>query len=199
MSTEANAALAWPVEITEFAYIGDQVADELSRESRESSSETEAHFAWILWTLDTEDVPLFSLLGTTWPGKLYAYSPWRESRVSDRVSREFAQLYADAGFYELPPRLDILVSEAPSPLDMPVLVPRRCVGDPSMDPTVLTEGCWVPWLVPAPLWDSMEDPGRTTGDVNEPDDYDGYVDYVTGKVPGLDGVTYVDGSRGDEG
>jgi hypothetical protein len=199
MSTEANAALAWPVEITEFAYIGDQVADELSRESRESS-ETEAHFAWILWTLDTEDVPLFSLLGTAWPGKLYDYSPWHESRVSLQIDREFAQLYADAGFYKQPASMDVNPGEyLPGREVVPVLVPRRCVGDPSMDPTVLTEGCWVPWLVPAPLWDSMEDPGRTTGDANEPDDYDGYVDHVTGKVPGLDGVTYVDGSRGGEG
>lgn len=156
MSTEANAALAWPVEITEFAYIGDQVADELSRESRESPG-TEAHFAWILWTLDTEDVPLFSLLGTTWPGKLYDYSPWHESRVSLQIDREFAQLYADAGFYEQPVPMSILLSDAPGPPDVPVLVPRRCVGDPSMDPTVLTEGCWVPWLVPAPLWDSMDE------------------------------------------
>ena len=27
-----------------------------------------------------------------------------------------------------------------------------------------------------------------------PEDYDGYVDYICGKTPGLDGVTYVDGS-----
>jgi hypothetical protein len=25
---------------------------------------------------------------------------------------------------------------------------------------------------------------------NEPEDYDGYIDYITGRSPGLDGVTY---------
>lgn len=30
---------------------------------------------------------------------------------------------------------------------------------------------------------------------NEPQDYDGYVDYVCGRAPGVDGVTYADGSR----
>lgn len=29
---------------------------------------------------------------------------------------------------------------------------------------------------------------------NEPDDYDGYVDYVCDRTPGLDGVTYADGT-----
>lgn len=29
---------------------------------------------------------------------------------------------------------------------------------------------------------------------NEPQDYDGYVDYVCGRIPGLDGKTFIDGS-----
>lgn len=37
---------------------------------------------------------------------------------------------------------------------------------------------------------SLQEPGE-----NDPEDYDGYVDYVCGRAPGLDGVTYWDGSR----
>lgn len=35
-------------------------------------------------------------------------------------------------------------------------------------------------------------------DENEPDDYDGYVDYICGRIPGLDGMTFVDGSKLEE-
>jgi hypothetical protein len=136
----------------QFAVIGDQVADELSRESR-STPGAEFHFAWIVWTMSPEDIPMFSLLGTTWPGKLYSYSPWHESRVSVRIGREFAQLYADAGFYELPPSpwADPADPLAAGP-DLPVWTPRPAIGDPRMDPTVLEEGCWLPWVMPSQMF-----------------------------------------------
>lgn len=38
----------------------------------------------------------------------------------------------------------------------------------------------------------------TPFDPNEPEDYDGYVDYVCGRIPGLDGKTYYDGHVDDE-
>jgi hypothetical protein len=129
----------------QFAVIGDQVADELSRESR-STPGAEFHFAWVVWTMSPEDIPMFSLLGTTWPGKLYSYSPWHESQVSVRISREFAQLYADAGFYSDPRNNDPHDAEWYPP------VPRACVGDPRMDPTVLEEGCWLPWVMPSQMF-----------------------------------------------
>jgi hypothetical protein len=109
-----------------------------------------------------------------------------------------------------------------------------------MDPTVLEEGCMVPWLSPATFY-GIEDretedqgvepnvPGFTGDDIlrtaletgqttvqvrtslrkvldfidgavpgNEPADHDSYIDYLSGKTPGLDGVTYVDGSRNEE-
>jgi len=146
VSTEANAALAWPIEITEFAHIGDQVAHDLDQPDLFESPVQDRHFGWVLWNLDAEDIPLFSLLGCADPGGLWAHL----DRTSDQITREFAQLYADAGFH--------------TALGRSVPTPRRCVGDPSMDPTVLEEGCWVPWLVPAPLWDSMDDPGEEPND-----------------------------------
>lgn len=33
---------------------------------------------------------------------------------------------------------------------------------------------------------------------NEPQDYDGYVEYVCGRIPGLDGKTFIDGTVVDE-
>jgi hypothetical protein len=144
MSTEANAALAWPIEITEFAYIGDQVAEELWVQDAGKDDQVQPFGAYV-WVVGAEDTPLFSLLGCADPGDLWAHL----DRTSDRITREFAELYADAGFY--------------TPPGMPTPAPRRCVGDPSMDPTVLEEGCWVPWLVPAPLWDSVDDPGEIVG------------------------------------
>jgi hypothetical protein len=41
----------------------------------------------------------------------------------------------------------------------------------------------------------VREPGASLPDPNEPEDYDGHVAYVTGRSPGLDGVTYVDGTR----
>lgn len=34
-----------------------------------------------------------------------------------------------------------------------------------------------------------------TADPNEPQDYDGYVDYITNRAPGLDGETFEDGTK----
>lgn len=160
MSTEANAALAWPVEITEFAYLGDQLADELR------SGDDERHYGSYVWPLAQDERPMFSLLGTTWPGELYAYSPWAEGRVSAQVDREFRRLYADAGFYDPLPRS---LEDGYPP------VPRPCVGDPRMDPRVLEEGCVVPWLQPAQMWDTLDDPVLAC---SEPEDYDGYIDWL---------------------
>lgn len=47
----------------------------------------------------------------------------------------------------------------------------------------LVTGLW--WLATRPEREPMTDP-------NEPEDYDGYVDYLSGRFPGLDGVTYLD-------
>jgi hypothetical protein len=155
VTTTPSVALDWNWPLVgegdpEFAHIGDEVADELSRESRESS-EAETHFAWVVWTAEPEGIPLFSLAGCADPGGLWAHY----DKVSDRIGREFAWLYADAGFYEQPPAVDLFLADALGPPDLPTLVPRRCVGDPSMDPTVLVEGAVVPWLQPAQLWTDL--------------------------------------------
>jgi hypothetical protein len=36
------------------------------------------------------------------------------------------------------------------------------------------------------------------GEDNEPCDYDGYVQYICGRIPGVDGKTFVDGTVVDE-
>lgn len=132
MSTESNAALAWPVEVTEYAAIGDHVARLYVRTAEET--DPEQHFGAYLWNLTADERPMFALLGTTWPGQLYSYSPWAESRVSERIDREFAGLYEQAGIYR----------------DQEYT--RPFVGDPRMDPTILEEGCWVPWRMPVQMF-----------------------------------------------
>lgn len=242
-SLQPHPALDWPIEATEFALIGDQLHNELaSQKATEDvgNPDHELHFGSYLWGLTQDERPMFSLLGTTWPGKLYAYSPWAEDRVSERIDREFREVYADAGFFMDPRNNDPTTPAGQEPEWHPP-VPRPCVGDPRMDPTVLKEGCMLPWLSPPFLFE-MEEPadsvpplpqidmswftendiqqtaavmGKTVDEVradlqkvvkfiraetpdNEPQEYDAYIDYVTGRSPGLDGVTYVDGSRNEE-
>lgn len=156
IDTETALAAGWPIEVTEFAAIGDHVANLYTRTAQDT--DPDQHFGVVVWNVEDDALPLFTMLGTTWPGKLYAYSPWCESRVSAQVSRDFAQLYADAGFYQQPPRVDTLLPEAPGAPDVPTWVSRPCVGDPRMDPTVLEEGCVVPWLQPGQLWTDLDDP-----------------------------------------
>lgn len=148
MSIETETALAggWPIEITEFAYLGDQLAEELR------SGDNERHYGSYVWPLTQDERPMFSLLGTTHPGQFYSYSPWREERVSVQGDREFAGLYADAGFFMDPRNNDPLGDDTWYPPRV-----RPCVGDPRMDPTVLEEGAVVPWLQPAVLWDLPEE------------------------------------------
>jgi hypothetical protein len=148
MSLDTETALAggWPIEPTESACIGDHVARLYAR-TVEDVLGLDQHFGVYLWVLTADERPMFSLLGTTWPGALYSYSPWAEDRVSERVHREFAQLYADAGFYMDPRNSDPRGDGQWHPP-----VPRPCVGDPRLDPTVLEEGYEIPWVTPVAPW-----------------------------------------------
>jgi hypothetical protein len=155
MSLETETALAggWPVEVTEFAVIGDAVAEELNQGTspvEEGSPLDPPHFGWVVWNLDEDALPVSELLSSSVPGQFVA------DRVSDRVSREFARLYADVGFYEQPLPIDILVKDAPGVPSLPAWVPRPCVGDPRLDPWALEEGAMVPWLHPGAFWDGSD-------------------------------------------
>jgi hypothetical protein len=129
MSTESNAALAWLIEPTEFAAIGDHVARLYSRTAEDT--DPDQHYGAFVWNLPVDERPMFSLLGTTWPGKLYAYTPWCEGRVSTRVDREFAEIYARAGF-----RPDPRNSEPTGDSSWFPPVVRPCIGDPRLDPII---------------------------------------------------------------
>jgi hypothetical protein len=134
-----HPALNWPIEVTEFAYIGDAVAAELNQLDLFDSPLSESHYGSYVWTVGSDEAPPLELCGTSTPGEVHFAEPF-ESFIWE--------LYRDAGFYEDPRN----ANEGLPPSEQVVYyppVPRPCVGDPRMDPTVLEEGCMLPWLSPA--------------------------------------------------
>lgn len=133
MSTEANAALAWPVEITEFARIGDQLVER-------KKTTALVREVWVR-TDEPRIATALKLCGTELPGAV---------RLSVLHEEPDLSHYADAGFYEDPRNTDpvgpvVAGDELIAPYPP---VPRPAVGDPRMDPTILEEGCWAPWVTP---------------------------------------------------
>lgn len=92
MSTEANAALAWPIEITEFAYIGDQVAHDLNQPDLFDQRDDSVHYGSYLWLVG-DDAPPLELCGTSVPGDVRFVYP----EVAD-LFREHRS-YPEAGLW----------------------------------------------------------------------------------------------------
>lgn len=190
MSTEANAALAWPIEPTEFAHIGDQVAHDLNQPDLFESPISDVHYGSYVWLVG-EDAPPLSLCGATIPGGIFFRYP---DEVDARTGIQFD--YPEAGMWA------VLGGDA--------WIVRPFRGDWLSDPRVHVEGAdtgyW--WLDAdtgsrladpfGPAWNLEERDGEQhhveNHEENEPDDYDGYVDYVCersiyGRSPGLDDPT----------
>lgn len=142
MSTEANAALAWPVEVTEFAVIGNQLA------ARKKTPLGVVQFwAFLERGKDLPQAPddqkqgtPLTLCGTAVPGDVWFSYPDTSAMPAP---------LAQAGFYLLPDNVMRL---------------RPFVGDPRMDPTVLIEGCWAPWEQPPFFWGVDEPELENTDD-----------------------------------
>jgi hypothetical protein len=94
MSTDANAALAWPIEITEFAYIGDQVAHDLDQPDLFESPIKDRHFGTLIWGLNADERPALELLGTEVPGGIHFNYP---DEVDARTGIQFD--YPEAGMW----------------------------------------------------------------------------------------------------
>lgn len=231
MSTEANAALAWPIEITEFARTGDQLVDR---------KKTPAAIRE-LWNRDEDQAPpALELCGTDIPGNVrFTYEPEIAGLFYSHRDRPEAAMFWSEGAM--------------------VWLVRSFLGDWRTDPTITEEGCETGfyWAITAegtkllptgtysefernvdlmhslgsgPAFGPLEPvqlaknitvshaqvcgveqgtgravcvcdhPGLEPVDPDEncPDDYEGYVDYVCLRSPGLDGRTYYDGTtKGD--
>lgn len=120
MSTEANAALAWPIEITEFAYIGDEVAHDLDQPDLFESCLRDVHYGTHLWRAG-DDAPPLELCGTSIPGDIrFAYEP-----------EVAAALYV----HRNRPEAGMFWSEAAMAWRV-----RPFIGSPESDPTIHEEG-----------------------------------------------------------
>lgn len=148
-SLNPHPALNWPIEITESAHIGDAVADELNQLSLFDSPLSDRHYGNYLWTVGSDEAPPLQLLGTDVPGDIHFRS---------EIVGVWEELQA-AGFYT-DPRNDDPISYQGEPVRYYPPVPRPCVGDPRMDPTVLEEGCMLPWMGPATFFGIDDEENR---------------------------------------